>query len=67
MGKAPMLPSCRLIIAALIIVPAVALGIIVLVGLRRWGKAATNAGNYTPAGTAPRSSGVGREQQARLE
>jgi hypothetical protein len=47
--------------------PAVALGIIVLVGLRRWGKAATNAGNYTPAGTAPRSSGVGREQQARLE
>jgi len=30
-------------------------------------KAATNAGNYTPAGTAPRSSGVGRAQQARLE
>jgi hypothetical protein len=30
-------------------------------------KAATNAGNCTPAGTAPRSSGVGREQQARLE
>jgi hypothetical protein len=26
-----------------------------------------NAGNYTPAGTAPGSSGVGREQQARLE
>jgi glycosyltransferase involved in cell wall biosynthesis len=58
----------------------IALVIVVLVGLRRWGKArhqslegelplpvGRNIGNYPPAGAAPRSSGVGREQQARLE
>jgi hypothetical protein len=58
----------------------IALVIVVLVGLRRWGKArhqspegelplpvGGNIGNYTPAEAAPRSSGVGREQQARLE
>ena len=57
-----------------------ALGVVVLVGFRRWSKArhesvagesplllARNPGNFTPAGAAPRSSRMSQEQQARLE
>ena len=57
-----------------------ALGVVVLVGFRRWSKArhqslagesplllAHNAENFTPAGAAPHSSRVSQAQQARLE